>query len=81
MDGKGRWADNVIIERFWRTVKYENILIHIYDSVIELKSSIDMCIREYNNKRLHQSLGYKTPLEVYSGIEQSVNLDLEWANQ
>ncbi len=74
MDGKGRWADNVIIERFWRTVKYENILIHIYDSVLELKSSIDMYIHDYNNKRLHQSLGYKTPLEVYSGMEQSVNL-------
>jgi putative transposase len=76
MDGKGRWADNVIIERFWRTIKYENILIYIFDTVIELKRSIDRFIREYNDKRLHQSLGYKTPVEVYTGMEQAVSLVL-----
>jgi putative transposase len=76
MDGKGRWADNVIIERFWRTLKHENILIHVFESVGELKSSIDRFVRDYNGKRLHQSLGYKTPVEVYSGMEQSVSLIL-----
>ena len=76
MDGKGRWADNVIIERFWRTLKHENVLIHIFDAVVELKRSIGRFIREYNDKRLHQSLGYKTPVEIYTGIEQVVSLVL-----
>jgi putative transposase len=76
MDGKGRWADNVIIERFWRTLKHENVLIHIFNTVAELKRSTDKFIRQYNDKRLHQSLGYKTPVEIYTGIEQAVSLVL-----
>ncbi len=65
MDGKGRWADNVFIERFWRTLKYEHILLHSFETVTVLKSSIGSFIDVYNNKRLHQSLNYKTPAEVY----------------
>ncbi len=76
MDGKGRWVDNVIIERFWRTLKHEHILIHTFDTVVELKQSIGRFIREYNEKRLHQSLGYKTPAEVYTRLEQSAILVL-----
>jgi len=76
MDGKGRWADNVIIERFWRTLKHEHILIHIFDTVTELKSSIDRFIRQYNGKRLHQNLGYQTPLEIYTGMGHAVSLVL-----
>ena len=76
MDGKGRWMDNVIIERFWRTLKHENVLIHVFDTVVELKRAIDRFIREYNDKRLHSSLGYKTPLEVYTGLEQAASLTL-----
>jgi putative transposase len=76
MDGKGRWADNVIIERFWRTLKHEHVLIHVFDTVVELKRSIDRFIREYNHKRLHQSLGYKTPIEIYTGIELAASLVL-----
>lgn len=76
MDGKGRWVDNVIIERFWRTLKHEHVLIHTFDTVAELKQSVGRFIREYNEKRLHQSLGYKTPVEVYTGLEQSINLIL-----
>lgn len=76
MDSKGRWADNVIIERFWRTLKHEHVLIHIFDTVIELKRSIDRFVREYNSKRLHQSLGYKTPEDVYAGKERVTSLVL-----
>lgn len=65
MDGKGRWVDNVYIERFWRTIKYEHILLFSYTSVSELRSSISQCIELYNNQRLHQSLSYKPPAEVY----------------
>lgn len=76
MDGKGRWMDNVIIERFWRTLKHENVLIHVFDTVSELRHAIDRFIREYNSKRLHSSLGYKTPIEVYTGLEQAAVLTL-----
>jgi putative transposase len=65
MDGRGRWADNVFIERFWRTLKYEHVFIHSFESVLELKASIGSFIKIYNYKRLHQSLGYNTPDEVY----------------
>ncbi len=76
MDGKGRWADNVIIERFWRTLKHEHVLLHVFDTVAELKNSIKEFIYIYNNKRLHQNLGYKTPAEVYCGIAQAPILKL-----
>jgi putative transposase len=65
MDGRGRWADNIYIERFWRTLKHEHIFLHDFTSVKEAKLSIDRFIEMYNNRRLHQSLGYKTPAEVY----------------
>lgn len=65
MDGKGRWVDNVIIERFWRTIKHEHVLLHAYNSVNDAKKSIGEFIKLYNYERLHQSLKYKTPAEVY----------------
>jgi putative transposase len=65
MTGKGRCHDNIYIERFWRAVKYEEIYLNDYDTVNELKSAIDTYIKFYNNERWHQSLGYKTPAEVY----------------
>ena len=65
MDGRGRWADNVFIERFWRTLKHEHVLLHSFETVKEARKSIDFFINTYNNERLHQSLGYKTPAEVY----------------
>ncbi len=65
MDGRGRWADNVYIERFWRTLKHEYLLIHAFESVEELKNALDRFIDMYNYKRIHQSLGYKTPAKVY----------------
>jgi putative transposase len=65
MDGKGRWVDNVIIERFWRTLKHEHVLLHSFDDLRHARRSIGEFINLYNFKRLHQSLGYRTPGEVY----------------
>ena len=65
MDGKGRATDNIIIERFWRSIKYENILLSDYASGIELKAGITKYIEFYNKKRRHTSLGKKTPLEIH----------------
>jgi putative transposase len=65
MDGVGRWADNIIIERFWRTLKHEHLLLHGFQTVKEVHNLIGRFIHTYNHKRLHQSLGYKTPAEIY----------------
>jgi len=67
MDGKGRALDNIVIERFWRSIKYENILLNEYSSGITLKQGIADYIEFYNTRRKHSSLDYKTPLEVHEG--------------
>ena len=70
-DGRDRVCDNIFIERLWRTVKYEEVYIHSYDTVKEARESLDSYFRFYNNERLHQSLGYKTPQEVY--LRETIN--------
>lgn len=65
MDSKGRWVDNVIIERFWRTVKYEQIFLNPPDDIEELRKQINKFIYFYNYQRPHQSLNYKTPSQIY----------------
>jgi putative transposase len=65
MDGKGRWADNICIERFWRSLKYESVFLHSFDSVLQAQEATDRYIKFYNNLRLHQALNYKTPNHVY----------------
>jgi len=65
MDGIGRWADNIFIERFWRTAKHEYILLHSFETVKIARRAIGEFIDIYNYKRLHQSLEYLTPAEVY----------------
>jgi putative transposase len=65
MDSKGRALDNAITERLWRTLKYEEVYINDYDSPREARLGISQYFEKYNNRRLHQSLGYKTPAEVY----------------
>jgi len=67
MDGRGRVFDNIFIERLWRTLKYEEVYIHSYETVREAKESLGRYFRFYNTERLHESLGYKTPEEVYLG--------------
>lgn len=69
MDGRGRWADNIHIERFWRTLKSEHIRFHEFDNTKEAKRSISGFIETYNYRRLHQSMGYKTPGSVYYGLK------------
>ena len=69
MDGRGRWVDNVFIERLWRTVKYEEVYLKDYDDVPEAIRSLGAFFRFYNTERPHQSLNYDTPLEVY--LEQT----------
>ncbi len=66
MNGKRRAIDNVLVERFWRSIKQEKIYINDYVSVKELKDGIEQYIKFYNYGRQHQALGYKTPHEVYS---------------
>jgi len=67
MDGKGRWLDNVAIERFWRSIKYEDIYLKSYDTSRELARGIESYMTRYNYYRPHQSLDEATPGEVYSG--------------
>ena len=67
MDSKGRAYDNIIIERFWRTIKYENIYPSAYAGIKEARAGIDAYMHKYNNVRLHSSLKYKPPLSVYKG--------------
>lgn len=67
MDGRGRAIDNIFIERLWRTVKYENIYLNAYETVPALQEGLSRYFSFYNNERLHQSLGYQTPAEVYFG--------------
>jgi putative transposase len=65
MDGKGRWVDNVFVERLWRSVKYEDIYLHAYGSMRELKAALARYFEFYNARRPHQSLDYRTPDEMY----------------
>jgi putative transposase len=65
MDGKGRWMDNVFIERLWRSVKYEDVYLRAYESVAAARSGLDRYFRFYNTRRTHQSLDRRTPDEVY----------------
>ncbi len=64
-DGRGRALDNVFVERLWRSVKYEDIYIKEYERVPELVSGLTRYFRFYDEERPHQSLGYRTPGEVY----------------
>jgi putative transposase len=65
MDGRGSWRDNVFVERLWRSVKYEEVYLRAYDSVVEARSSIGAYFGFYNRKRPHSSLDARTPDHVY----------------
>ncbi len=65
MDGRGRWLDNVLVERFWRTIKYEDIYLKSYEIGWELEKGIGAFIDHYNTLRPHQSLNGNTPDQVY----------------
>jgi len=65
MDGKGRWVDNVFVERLWKSVKYEEVYLHAYDSVAEARQGLQRYFQFYNQRRPHSSLDGQTPNAVY----------------
>jgi len=65
MDGKGRALDNIFIERLWRSVKYENVYLNVYDNGLSLWKGLEQYFQFYNQERLHQSLDYHTPKQKY----------------
>ena len=65
MDGKGRFLDNIFIERLWRSLKYEEVFIKAYGTVAEARGGIGSWLSFYNDERPHQALGYRTPREIF----------------
>ena len=87
MDGKGRATDNICIERFWRSIKYEEIYLNEYKNIKSLNRAIEKYMDSYNKKRLHSAIGYiaqrvnplwKTPNEIY--YQAANNLDSRRVN-
>jgi putative transposase len=67
MDGRGRYLDNIFIERLWRSLKYEEVFIKAYGAVIEARRGIGKWFEFYNDERPHQALDYRTPREMFEG--------------
>ena len=67
MDGRGRYQDNILVERLWRTVKYEEVYLKAYANGLEARRGLREYFRFYNHRRPHQALGYRTPAEVFHG--------------
>ena len=82
MDGGGRRFDNIFNERLWRTVKYEEVYLHDYQTFEEAKESLTNYFQKYNHRRLHESLGHKAPAEVYFQIprQQFLKVDFHLKN-
>ena len=68
MDGKGRFIDNIFVERLWRSLKYEEVYLHPYDSLAEAWRCIGRYFDFFNDRRPHQALGYQTPTSFYDGL-------------
>lgn len=67
MDGVNRALDNILVERFWRSLKYEDIYLKDYHTLAELKNGLTRYFKFYNSERFHESLGYETPDTIYAG--------------
>ena len=76
MDGRGRWLDNVFVERLWRSLKYEEVHLRVYVNALEARIGIGQWIRFYNDGRPHQALGYQTPAAVWAAGVSPVDLPL-----
>lgn len=76
MDGVNRALDNIFVERFWRSLKYEDIYLNDYRTLVELKAGLVRYFRFYNSERFHESLGYETPNTIYAGkfVEQRLEV-------
>lgn len=75
MDGRGWAMDNIFTERLWRSVKYEEVYLHDYETSRQATQGLATCLTFYNQKRLHQSLDYRTPAEVYLAVTPPADLD------
>jgi putative transposase len=75
MDGRGRYLDNIFVERLWRSLKYEEVFIHAYITVAEARGGIGKWVLFYNDERLHQALGYQTPREIFEATLAYGHLD------
>ena len=72
MDGKGRWMDNVFIERLWRSLKYECVYLHAFQDGLRARQAIDTWVRYYNEERPHSTFaGDRTPMEEYSRLRRA----------
>jgi putative transposase len=80
MDGRGRWMDNVFIERVWRSLKYEEVHLKAYAGGREARIGIGDWMIFYNTRRFHQSLGYKTPMAVWHAGEKAMDMALRLDN-
>jgi len=73
MDGRGRVYDNIFVERLWRSVKYEEVYLHHYQTVSEARNGLAKYFLFYNMERLHESLGYQPPYEIYVKDRLNIN--------
>jgi len=71
MDGKGRYQDNIFVERLWRSIKYEEVYLNAYQNGPEARRGIGAYLDFYNQERPHQAVGYQTPGEVFGEAPQS----------
>ena len=74
MDGRGRWMDNVFIERLWRSLKYECVFLSAFETGSEARSGIGSWIAYYNGRRPHSTFAGRTPDEVYATAEMTEQL-------
>ena len=74
MDGRGRWMDNIFIERLWRSVKYECVYLHAFETGSEARAGLGRWITYYNADRPHSALGGRTPAEVHAGTSVGIGL-------
>ncbi len=75
MDGRGRWMDNVFVERLWRSLKYEEVYLHAYETVAAARAGIGGWLRFYNEERLHRALDYRTPSAVFAAARRPRGYD------
>lgn len=81
MDGRGRALDNIFTERLWRSVKYEEVYLHDYETPRQARQGLAAYFNFYNHKRLHQSLDYRTPAEAYLAPPPAPGPLLTWQTQ
>ena len=74
MDGRGRALDNIFVERLWRTVKYEEVYLHDYETVKEARAGLTRYLTFYNEERIHQALQYRTPAAVFAAGQREDKL-------